>query len=79
MTIMQVKMMANPINSSDRSRFTRLVAASTSGVGVPSALLLGGILLLVVGFAGVLDTTVLGAYLFGLVRPFHLVIGRGAL
>ena len=44
------------------------------GVALASALL-GGILLLVIGFAGVLDTTILGTYLSGQVRPFHLVIG----
>ncbi len=44
------------------------------GVALASALL-GGILLLVTGFSGVLDTTILGTYLSGQVRPFHLVIG----
>lgn len=44
------------------------------GVALAAALL-GGILLLVLGFAGTLDTTILGTYLSGRVRPFHLAIG----
>jgi MFS family permease len=44
------------------------------GVALATALL-GGILLLVLGFAGTLDTTILGTYLSGRVRPFHLATG----
>lgn len=38
------------------------------------AALLGGVILISAAFRGQLDTTVLGTYLAGRVRPFHLVI-----
>jgi predicted lysophospholipase L1 biosynthesis ABC-type transport system permease subunit len=38
------------------------------------ATLLGGIELISAGFRGQLDTTILGAYLSGQVRPFHFVV-----
>jgi ABC-type lipoprotein release transport system permease subunit len=38
------------------------------------ATLLGGIVLISAGFRGQLDTTILGTYLSGQVRPFHFVV-----
>lgn len=48
------------------------------GMGIAAlalgATLLGGIELIATGFRGQLDTTVLGTYLSGQVRPFHFVV-----
>lgn len=49
------------------------VAMAVAALALGAALL-GGIELIAVGFRGQLDTTVLGTYLSGQVRPFHYVV-----
>ena len=56
-------------------RHYRLREALLGATGVAlGATLVGAITLIVLGFSGVLDTSVLGVYLSDRVRPFHLVI-----
>jgi len=56
-------------------RHYRLREALLGATGVAlGATLVGAITLIVLGFSGVLDTSLLGVYLSDRVRPFHLVI-----
>lgn len=58
----------------DLFRTRRIEAALGVGATGLGAALLGGVLLIAAGFAGRLDTTLLGQYVGARIQPFHLVL-----